>query len=397
MNHIRNDRPGAGPRADAPEVPASCGCRAAWLLWLAAAGIPLSLLWDFSWESTVGIDRVWAPAHVANYLAVALAGAGALALVFTTTRAASARDHAVRLGRWQAPLGAWLVLWGAAAFVTAVWFDRWWQSAYGLAAGIWHPPQILKAVAFFAVTGGVWLLALLRQNQAARPDEVRDGVLFAAGGGLVLAMISVVTLPMIYPNRQHSATFYQIACGLYPIALVAVSVAGKFRWSGALATMVYAAVLGVMLWLLPLFPARPQAAPIYQPLDHLMPPPFPLLLLVPALAIDALLRHLPWPRHRGRAWLQAGATGAAFFVFFLGTQWAFAEFLLSDLADNRFFAGGGRHWPYFLKIEPAARVEFWETQRDPMNLPNTLLVAGLALLAARLGLWLGGWMQRLRR
>ena len=128
-----------------------------------------------------------------------------------------------------------------------------------------------------------------------------------------------------------------------------------------------------------------------------MPPPFPLLLLVPALAIDALLRHLPWPRHRGRAWLQAGATGAAFFVFFLGTQWAFAEFLLSDLADNRFFAGGGRHWPYFLKIEPAARVEFWETQRDPMNLPNTLLVAGLALLAARLGLWLGGWMQRLRR
>ena len=386
---------GAAPPADGPKAPTSVGRPAAWLLWLAAAGIPLSLLWDFSWESTVGIDRVWAPAHVANYLSVAFAGAGALALVFATTRPATAIDHAVRLGRWRAPLGAWLVLWGALAFITAVWFDRWWQSAYGLAAGIWHPPQILKAVAFFAVTLGVWLMALLRQNQAA--PEVRDGILFAAGGGLLLAMITVVTLPMIYPNRQHSATFYQLAAGFYPIVLLAVSTAGKLRWSGALASLVYAAVLWVMVWALPFCPAHPQAAPIYQPLDHLMPPPFPLLLIVPALAIDALLLHFPWPRHRGRGWLQAGATGAAFFVLFMGTQWAFAEFLLSDLADNRVFAGGGRHWPYFLKIEPAARVEFWETRRDPMNLPNTLLAACLALLAARLGLWLGEWMRRLRR
>jgi len=33
-----------------------------------------SLLWDYSWESTVGIDYLWAPPHAAGYAAVLLAG-----------------------------------------------------------------------------------------------------------------------------------------------------------------------------------------------------------------------------------------------------------------------------------------------------------------------------------
>ena len=47
--------------------------------------------------------------------------------------------------------------------------------------------------------------------------------------------------------------------------------------------MVYTLIFCATVWLLPLFPAKPQVAPIYNPLDHLMPPPFPLLLIVPAL------------------------------------------------------------------------------------------------------------------
>jgi hypothetical protein len=44
----------------------------------ACAGVVLSLVWDFSWESTVGVDRVWAPPHLATALAVALAGLTAI-------------------------------------------------------------------------------------------------------------------------------------------------------------------------------------------------------------------------------------------------------------------------------------------------------------------------------
>ena len=162
---------------------------------LGAALLPVSLLWDYAFESTIGVDLLWSAPHVANDLAIALAAAGALAILVYTTRA---RAPGIALGRLRAPLGAWLVLWGALAFVTALFFDRWWQAGYGLAAGIWHPPQLLKALAFFAVTIGVWLRLAGRQPQTA------GGFAFAAAGGIVLAMISVVTLPFSFANRQHS-------------------------------------------------------------------------------------------------------------------------------------------------------------------------------------------------
>ncbi len=362
---------------------------AGWLLLLAASGVPLSLLWDYSWECTIGIDRFWAPAHTATYLAVALAGIMAAGLVMATTATAKGRAGAVRLGRLYAPLGVWLTAWGAVAFPAAVLFDRWWQSAYGLGAGIWHPPQLLKAVAFFVLLFGVWLYFLSQQNRTARGDGSAGAIAFSVAGGLVLVLISVVTVVSIYPNRQHSAWFYKLACGTYPIVLVALATAGRLRFPATLASMVYLAIICLMVWLLPLFPAKPQAAPIYNPLDHLMPPPFPLLLAVPALALDFLLGQCLWPEHRFRPWLQAGAAGVTVFVLFFVTQWVFAEFLITDLADNWFFAGGGRHWPFFLKIAPSARQAFWQTQQDEMNMAAALAAAGLAVIASAFG-WAPG-------
>jgi hypothetical protein len=293
-------------------TPSSAG----WLLLFAAVGIPLSLLWDFSWESTIGIDLVWSPPHAANYLAIALAGGIALAMAFITTRA---EGDGVRVGRWRAPLGAWITLWGAGAFLVAVIFDRWWQACYGLAAGIWHPPQLLKAVAFFAVTAGVWL-------GCARQERRGGTAAFALAGGAVLALIFVVTLAASLANRQHAATFYQIACGSYPLVLVALAVAGKSRFSAATGALAGMLIAGAMVWLLPLFPASPQVPPIYHPRDHLLPPPFPPLLFVPALALDALLR--VFPKRTARPWSQAIEAGVAFFVIFVAVQWPFAQFLL---------------------------------------------------------------------
>jgi hypothetical protein len=362
-------------------------------LLIAAAGVPVSLLWDFSWESTIGIDRFWAPPHALTYAAIVLAGAGAMALL-SVRNGLTPRPYALRLGRFEGPLGGWLVMWGALAFGTAVVFDRWWQSAYGLGAGIWHPPQILKAIAFFAVVGGVWLLSVSAQNESgAGNGAVTPGPIT---GGLILAMIHVVTLTLSYPNQQHSASFYKIACVTYPIVLAALARAGRWHWSATAGAMVYMAVVSAAVWLLPLVPGRPEVGPIYNSLTHLMPPPFPLLLIVPALAMDGLMHRVRWPAWRGVSWLQMAVLGVAFFITFLFTQWIFAEFLLTPAADNRFFAGGGRHWPFFLKINPPARVGFWEGP-DQMNGNNVLVALGLSLIAVRLGLWLGGAMARMRR
>lgn len=363
--------------------------RALGLLLLAAVGIPASLLWDFSWESTVGIDLAWAPPHVATYLAVLLGGAVALALVVSK----SGRAFGVAIGRFRAPLGAWVVGWGAVAFGVAMIFDRWWQSSYGLAAGIWHPPQMLKAAAFFAILLGVWLCAASRQNRARTAGDFA----FSAAGGMLLAMMSVATITLAYPNRQHSALFYQIACALYPFMLAATASAGRGRFPATAAALFYFGVMGGMVWLLPLIPAQPQVAPIYHALDHLMPPPFPLLLVAPALALDGLLRWFPGGAQRFQDWRRAGEGGLAFFAIFIAVQWPFAQFLLTPAADHWFFAGGGRHWPFSLKIDAAARVAFWKMGNDELTLARGLAAAGCAVLSTRAGLWFGGWMKRVQR
>ena len=356
---------------------------ARWLLALGAAGVPLSLLWDYSWESTIGIDLVWSPPHIANYLAVALAAGAALALLFAATpRPATG----VRLSRVQAPAGAWLALWGALAFATAFIFDRWWQAGYGLAAGIWHPPQVLKAVAFFAIGIGAWL--------AARGGSARCETL---AGGAVIALISTVTLATGFANRQHGAHFYQLACGTYPVVLAAFAVAGRARWPATAAALTGLLLTGALVWLLPLIPGEPQVAPIYHHRDHLLPPPFPPLLIVPALVFDVLLRLFPGRTPRARGWGQAVEAGLAFFAVLLAVQWPFARFLLSPGADGWFFAGGGKNWPFFLRIASSAETDFWQMAGDEFTLRSTLLAAGAAVLVTRLGLWLGAWLERLQR
>lgn len=336
---------------------------------------------------------MWSLPHTVNYLAVALAGLTALGILVLETREDGA-ESGVKLGMFRAPLGVWVVIWGATAFATAVLFDRWWQSVYGLAAGLWHPPQLFKATAFFATVIGVWLVSLSRLNNDGNRENT---VLFLLAGGLVLALITVVTLASIYPNRQHSAPFYQIACATYPAVLVALATAGKRPWPATAAALVYTALLCLPVWLLPLITATPLAAPIYHPMSHLMPPPFPLLLIVPALGIDVVIRKFSWSAGRWQPWIQAAVAGLFFFLLFFAAQWIFSEFLLSQAADNRFFAGGGKHWPFFLKINPPARVAFWESAADQITPVRALMAAAFAVIASRIGLSLGTWMTRVRR
>lgn len=353
-------------------------------LLLGAIAVPLTLLWDYSWESTIGVDRLASPPHVANYLAVALAAAGALRLLVEVTRAGAG---GVPLARARAPLGAWLALWGALAFVGALLFDRWWQASYGLAAGLWHPPQLAKALAYFAIAIGAWLAAVERQRDTASSLAAA----FAAGG--VLAMISVVTTAQSLANRQHSAVFYEIACAAYPLVLVAHARAGRLPGSATIAALAYLALVASLVWLLPLFPGSPEAGPVYNALDRMLPPPFPLLLAVPALALDALLSRHSGPLARASDWLVALAAGAAFFAPFLATQWWFSGFLLSPAADSWLFAGGGRHWPFFLRVEPSARTAFWDFLSPGLDVAAACVSALLAVISARAGLWLGAALR----
>src|SRR5207249_1124635 len=78
------------------------------------------------------------------------------------------------------------------------------------------------------------------------------------------------------------------------------------------------------IWILQLAPATPKLAPVFNPVTHMVPPPFPLLLVVPAAAIDLLLRRAG----RNRDWILSVAAGLAFLAVFCVVQWFFTEFLL---------------------------------------------------------------------
>lgn len=360
-----------------------------WGLCASAAAIPLSLLWDYSWESTVGIDNVWAGPHVAGYLAVT---AAVLLACLLLARSDESRPdpinpplpHRGLCGpHRRGPLGAWFIVWGAVAFLTAMLLDRWWLAAYGLSAGIWHPPQMLKAVAFFAIIAGAWLVC--------------EGRAVVATAGTLLAMIGVVTLASNFANRQHSAAFHQLACATYPLVLAAVATAAPGWWAATQAAFVYTLLWAAAVWLLPLIPGHPLVAPILHPRDHLLPPPFPLLLLVPAAAMDFLLAHTRRNGQPRTGWGDAVEAGGAFALSFLAAQWLFASFLLSPAADNWLFAGGGRHWPFFLQIAPDAEQAFWHSASEALTTAREIVAVLLAVAATFLGLSFGAWMKGARQ
>lgn len=366
---------------------------------LGTTSIGLGLLWDISWHASIGRDTFWTPAHVAVYLGGIVCGlsAGWLALSTTFAGTDEQRAAAVRFWGFQAPLGAWVAIWGAIAMLTSAPFDDWWHSAYGVDVKIISPPHLLLAAGILATQLGAMLQALAAQNRAAAAPAARVlATVYAYAAGSLLVIVSTLFLEYSEPNRQHGALFYEISCAAYLLVLVAAARGTRLRWPATSVAAVYMALRLAVMWVLPLFPATPRLAPIYNPLRHMWPPFFPELLIVPALAIDLLLRKRGDARERGGPWdpaILALALGAAFFVTFLAAHWAFSSFMLTPAARNWFFAAD--QWTY--RTRPGEwHHEFW-LDGDAFGPRAAALSLLLAAVSARLGLAWGDWMSQVRR
>ena len=373
---------------------AAASARAPWSIYavlFASLSVILGVVWDISWHRTIGRDTFWTPAHLAIYTGGIVAGltCGWVALATTFGGSDADRGSAVRFWGFRAPLGAWVCIWGAFAMVTSAPFDDWWHNAYGLDVKIISPPHMLLAAGIAAIQCGAMLMALACQNRAVG-DRRHLGRLYLLGAGLLLLLVATVATEHTQRWDMHTSHFYQVSTAVFLFFILSAARASVARWPATTIAAVYTGLTLFMMLLMPLFAAQPLLGPIYVQVDHFMPTDFPLLLIVPALALDLVLQRARRPLND---WLFAAVAAVVFLAAFVAVQWPFAEFLMTPAARNAFFVS--HRMPY--SVDPAFQAR-WYVLKPADNLVRGLTIAAaLGYVSARCGLWWGNWMARVQR
>jgi hypothetical protein len=369
-----------------------------WLVWanvIASVCIATGLYWDISWHETIGRDSFWTPAHLLIQLGAVLgATVSGWAIMRTTFGGdAEARANSVKVLGFRGPLGAFIAAWGGGAMLTSAPFDNWWHEAYGLDVKIISPPHMLLAA---GIGGAMWGAAILcasylNQAESRGRQGLQRMLLFIGGFVLILSM----TLKLEYTNRVllHSGISYLVISLGTLLMLEGLARASGHRWARTVMTAVYSGFVLGLMWVLPLFPAQPKLGPVYQNITHMVPLPFPILLIVPAFFLDLI-----WPVFQDAPkWQQAIFGGVAFTAILIAVEWPFATFLMSPAARNRFFSTVD--FPYFaLPTSPTVRHVFVHWERTSGEF---WLNMGLAFLAAVASMWVGiywgNWLKKVRR
>ena len=207
-------------------------------------------------------------------------------------------------------------------------------------------------------------------------------------------MASVAIVEYTFATRSHQSLFYIITGGVFPAILVASARASRAPWPATKTALLYMLILAGQVWLLPLFPGSPKLGPIGHVVTQMVPLPFPVVLIVPAIAIDIIVRRMA----DRNVWLVSLMLGAAFVATFVLVQWPFGTLQATEIGRNAFF--GGSHddsgTPAQYLVGPR---DMWT---DGMSVAATLFrIATVAVLAAtlsaRLGLARGAWLRRVVR
>lgn len=370
-----------------------------WYIWCAALAITsvaIGANWDISWHMSIGRDTFWTPAHMAIYLCGVLAGLAFGYIIFSTTFSKSSplRNASVHIWGFRAPLGAFIASWGGITMLVSAPFDNWWHDAYGLDVQIISPPHILLFLGVYGVLLGTMALVAGHMNRTAGVVRTRSKYLLLYSCGIVLVM--VMTMLMEYLDRVflHSSRPYVIVATFVPIMLTVAARATGLPFAATLVAGFYTLFNLGLLWILPLFSAEPKLGPVYQHVTHFVPEAFPILLIVPALALD-----LVWQRPRSRTWnpwLLAAASALVFLTFLVAVEWPFASFLMRPAARNPVF---GAHY-FWYGLPPttfSAHYLFWNRESVAHFWCGMLLALVFGTLSFRWGFSRGEWLHDIKR
>jgi hypothetical protein len=369
-----------------------------WYIWFCLAAVlcgAIGGVWDISWHKSIGRDSFWTPAHVLIYLNGVLAGIACGYLILATTfgKDSPLRDASISMWGFRGPLGAFICAWGGVAMITSAPFDNWWHGAYGLDVKILSPPHMLLALGMLAIRFGTVVLILAEMNRAGEAARAKLEKFLFFGFLFLLGMTVAVFEELTNRVFMHGAKFYVVIAMAAPIWMAAAARVSKNRWAATIVTGLYMALHLAFLWGLQLVPAEPKLGPVYHKITHLVPPDFPLLLIVGAIAFDVVRRRtMNW-----NPWRQAMALGAAFLGTFLAVQWPFADFLMSPWSRNWIFATN--QFPFMMRPEWApVRNVFVPTEHTPGEFWMRMALAlAVSIVMTGIGLSWGEWMKRVRR
>jgi hypothetical protein len=250
----------------------------------------------------------------------------------------------------------------------------------------------------WAVCLGALFMIVAAMNRAEAASGPADAqfrhlqwlMLYVSGLLLVLSMF--FRMEYTWDIYLHSARAY-IACTLgTPLYFAAIHVASRNRWAATWISAIYTVFVCGLILILPLFPAEPKLGPVYQHVTHFIPPKFPILLIVPAIATDLLLTYAKnW-----KPWLTSLVAGPVFVLSLLAVEWPLASFLMSNAAENRFF-GTAYHDFNMPSTSMDVMRKFFNPEHGAVLWMGLVEAMVFAAVITWLGLALGGWMKRIQR
>ncbi len=374
-----------------------------WYIWTGVLAVTCSFVggaWDVSWHRTIGRDTFWTPAHLLIYACGLLAGIIGIWFVAKCTFASDPafRARSVSIFGLRAPMGVFLAGWGGLAMMTSAPFDNWWHNAYGLDVKIVSPPHVVLILGVRAVSMGMLFLILAELNRALAGQDAGASrfvllrTLFLYLGGLAVGGQMFFLQEYTWDILLHQAAAYVAMAIALPVVFATFSQAARFRWAATSTALVYTLYTIAEILILPLVPAQPKLGPVYHAVSHLVPTKFPILILVPAIALD-----LFWSRaFAWKNWQIALASGILFVSVLWAVEWPFANFLLSHASENRFF--GTIYFGYNSRPGNYDLLRRFFHPDHGLALALGLLRASLyASISTWIGLSFGSWMRIVQR
>lgn len=360
-----------------------------------ALSVVLMLIWlsDIAWQASTRQAGCVSPPHILLYATGLLLGLASVWAAVSMKRASSAGHPAPPQPRAVIQVH-WITAGLAALLLATLPFDCFWQGSGPPASGALTAPHIAQAVLILALQLSVWITGGSLERRDRRDARLGTRIAPLVSAGMVLLWFWTMALEYVgWANLWHGSQFYLVAGAIFPIWLVTLARSARQRWSATGAAAVYIVSVLITIWIVQSVPVSGSAsAGSSSDATTMVPPPFPLLLIVPGLAIDSIMRRFDRGGGPLLELVLAGAIGLVFVVALLLVHWPLSDFLLSPLARNYAFAAD--RWPHYA---PAGgwRYEYWNLDPGLRVFGRGMALASLtAVVSAFLGLRVGALLMK---